>query len=92
MKNIEVFREINGFESKNVLKAASFKTKFPVLGLGDVYMGAPLAVTIDPVKWLKSANNINAGRGYRFRRIVFVYFRHGKSGWISTDRSNPAKT
>lgn len=52
--NIEFVRKINGFESKEALKKKFFETRFVVLGLGDVYMGAPLAVALNPDDRLRS--------------------------------------
>lgn len=46
--NIEFIRRINGLESiKNVWDIV-FSAKYLVLGLGDVYLGAPVATPIDP--------------------------------------------
>jgi urea carboxylase len=46
--NIEFIRRINGLESEEDVRAVVFGASYLVLGLGDVYMGAPVAVPLDP--------------------------------------------
>ncbi|MFI9505749.1 urea carboxylase [Nocardia sp. NPDC052566] len=46
--NIEFIRRINGLGSVDEVRAAVFDAEYLVLGLGDVYLGAPLAVPLDP--------------------------------------------
>ena len=46
--NIEFIRRINGLESVDQVRDAVFDAEYLVLGLGDVYLGAPLAVPLDP--------------------------------------------
>jgi urea carboxylase len=46
--NIEFIRRINGLESVEDVKRILFETSYLVLGLGDVYLGAPVATPIDP--------------------------------------------
>ncbi|MDB6078244.1 MAG: urea carboxylase, partial [Akkermansiaceae bacterium] len=46
--NSEFIRRINGLESIEEVKEIIFKTRYLVLGLGDVYLGAPCAVPVDP--------------------------------------------
>jgi len=46
--NIEFIRRINGLESIEVVKEIIFNASYLVLGLGDVYLGAPVATPIDP--------------------------------------------
>jgi urea carboxylase len=46
--NIEFIRRINGLESEAEVKRIVFDATYLVLGLGDVYLGAPVATPLDP--------------------------------------------
>jgi urea carboxylase len=46
--NIEFIRRINGLDSTEAVKRIVFDATYLVLGLGDVYLGAPVATPIDP--------------------------------------------
>ena len=46
--NIEFIRRINGLQSVDDVRQIVFDATYLVLGLGDVYLGAPLATPIDP--------------------------------------------
>ncbi|MDO9382659.1 MAG: urea carboxylase [Hyphomicrobiaceae bacterium] len=46
--NIEFIRRINGLDSVEDVKAIAFGASYLVLGLGDVYLGAPVATPLDP--------------------------------------------
>jgi urea carboxylase len=46
--NIEFIRRINGLDSVNDVYDVVFKASYMVLGLGDVYLGAPVATPVDP--------------------------------------------
>lgn len=46
--NTEFMRRINGLDSVAQVKDILFETSYMVLGLGDVYLGAPCAVPVDP--------------------------------------------
>jgi len=46
--NTEFMRRINGLDSVEQVKEIIFDTSYMVLGLGDVYLGAPCAVPVDP--------------------------------------------
>ena len=46
--NVEFMRRINGLDSVETVKRTVFDTRYMVLGLGDVYLGAPCAVPVDP--------------------------------------------
>ncbi len=46
--NTEFMRRINGLDSVEQVKQILFDTSYMVLGLGDVYLGAPCAVPVDP--------------------------------------------
>jgi urea carboxylase len=46
--NIEFIRRINGLRSIDEVKEIVFGATYLVLGLGDVYLGAPVATPLDP--------------------------------------------
>lgn len=46
--NIEFIRRINGLESTADVKRIVYDASYLVLGLGDVYLGAPVATPVDP--------------------------------------------
>jgi urea carboxylase len=46
--NIEFIRRINGLESIDDVRRIVFDASYLVLGLGDVYLGAPVATPLDP--------------------------------------------
>ena len=46
--NIEFIRRINGLDSTDEVKRIIFDASYIVLGLGDVYLGAPVATPYDP--------------------------------------------
>ena len=46
--NIEFIRRINGLPSIEATRSIIFDASYLVLGLGDVYLGAPVATPIDP--------------------------------------------
>jgi urea carboxylase len=46
--NIEFIRRINGLDSEADVKRIVFDASYLVLGLGDVYLGAPVATPLDP--------------------------------------------
>ena len=46
--NIEFIRRINGLDSVKQVKQIVFDASYFVLGLGDVYLGAPLATPLNP--------------------------------------------
>jgi urea carboxylase len=46
--NIEFIRRVNGLDSTEDVRRIVFDAEYLVLGLGDVYLGAPLAVPVDP--------------------------------------------
>lgn len=46
--NIEFIRRINGLESVSDVFDTVFNAEYLVLGLGDVYLGAPVATPLDP--------------------------------------------
>jgi urea carboxylase len=46
--NIEFIRRINGLDSVEDVRRIVFDARYLVLGLGDVYLGAPVATPVDP--------------------------------------------
>jgi urea carboxylase len=46
--NIEFIRRINGLSSINAVRDIVFDARYLVMGLGDVYLGAPVATPLDP--------------------------------------------
>ena len=46
--NIEFIRRINGLDSIDEVKRIFFDARYVVMGLGDVYLGAPVATPLDP--------------------------------------------
>ena len=46
--NLEFIRRINGLDGIDDVKRVVFDASYLVLGLGDVYLGAPVATPIDP--------------------------------------------
>jgi urea carboxylase len=46
--NVEFLRRINGLSSVEEVSDIIFSARYMVLGLGDVYLGAPCAVPVDP--------------------------------------------
>jgi urea carboxylase len=46
--NIEFIRRINGLDSIDEVRHIVFEANYLVMGLGDVYLGAPVATPLDP--------------------------------------------
>jgi urea carboxylase len=46
--NIEFIRRINGLDSIDAVRELIFSASYLVMGLGDVYLGAPVATPMDP--------------------------------------------
>jgi urea carboxylase len=46
--NLEFIRRVNGLDSIDEVKKIVFDASYLVLGLGDVYLGAPVATPLDP--------------------------------------------
>jgi urea carboxylase len=46
--NLEFIRRINGLASIDEVKKTLFEASYLVMGLGDVYLGAPVATPLDP--------------------------------------------
>ena len=46
--NIEFIKRINGLDYIEQVRQIAFEASYLVLGLGDVYLGAPVATPLDP--------------------------------------------
>lgn len=46
--NVDFIQRINGLEHRDEVRDIFFQTSYLVMGLGDVYLGAPCAVPLDP--------------------------------------------
>ena len=46
--NVEFIRRINGLPERQAVKDIVFGAEYLVMGLGDVYLGAPVATPVDP--------------------------------------------
>ncbi|MCC6826896.1 MAG: urea carboxylase [Novosphingobium sp.] len=46
--NIEFIRRVNGLASQDEVQRIVFDAEYLVMGLGDVYLGAPVATPVDP--------------------------------------------
>jgi urea carboxylase len=46
--NIEFIRRVNGLESVEDVRKIVYEAEYLVMGLGDVYLGAPVATPLDP--------------------------------------------
>jgi len=46
--NVDFIQRINGLPNREAVKETIFDASYLILGLGDVYLGAPCAVPIDP--------------------------------------------
>ncbi len=46
--NVEFIRRINGLDDRQAVKRIVFGAEYLVMGLGDVYLGAPVATPVDP--------------------------------------------
>ncbi len=92
--NTEFIRRINGLGSVDDVRKAVFDAEYLVLGLGDVYLGAPLAVPLDPRHRLVTTK-YNPARTWTPSDAVGiaqvpVLVRHGVAGRLSADRADGA--
>ena len=46
--NLEFIRRVNGLPDIEAVRRVVFDASYVVLGLGDVYLGAPLSTPLDP--------------------------------------------
>jgi urea carboxylase len=70
-RNVEFLRRINGLESIEAVREIIYATRYMVLGLGDVYLGAPCAVPVDPRHRLLSSK-YNPARSFTAEGTVGI--------------------
>ncbi|HEY6528534.1 MAG TPA: 5-oxoprolinase/urea amidolyase family protein, partial [Cellvibrionaceae bacterium] len=91
--NLEFIRRINGLRDLAAVKDMVFNTDYLVLGLGDVYLGAPLATPLDPRQRLVTTkynpartwtaeNSVGIGGAY-----LCVYGMEGPGGYQFVGRT-----
>jgi len=91
--NIEFIRRINGLDSIEQVKDIVFNASYLVLGLGDVYLGAPVATPIDPrhrlvttkynpARTWTAENSVGIGGSY-----LCVYGMEGPGGYQFVGRT-----
>ncbi len=105
--NIEFIRRINGLTSIDEVKEIVFSAAYLVMGLGDVYLGAPVATPLDPrhrlvttkynpARTWTAENSVGIGGAY-----MCVYGMEGPGGYQfvgrtmqmwNRDRQTPAFT
>ena len=89
--NIEFIRRMNGLNSVDDVYRTVFDASYLVLGLGDVYLGAPVAVPLDPRHRLVTTKvqpgpHLDAGECRRNRRGHICACTGWKPGRISVRR------
>ncbi|MFG1807107.1 urea carboxylase [Streptomyces sp. NPDC049040] len=103
--NIEFIRRINGLDSVEDVYRTVFDAEYLVLGLGDVYLGAPVATPLDPrhrlvttkynpARTWTAENSVGIGGAY-----LCIYGMEGPGGyqfvgrtvqvWSGRERSRP---
>ncbi len=93
--NIEFIRRINGLESVDDVKRIVFDASYLVLGLGDVYLGAPVATPVDPrhrlvttkynpARTWTAENSVGIGGSY-----LCIYGMEGPGGYQFVGRTVP---
>lgn len=91
--NIEFIRRINGLDSIDDVHRIVFDASYLVLGLGDVYLGAPVATPIDPrhrlvttkynpARTWTAENSVGIGGAY-----MCVYGMEGPGGYQFVGRT-----
>jgi urea carboxylase len=91
--NIEFIRRINGLESVQQVKDIVFSAEYLVMGLGDVYLGAPVATPLDPRQRLVTTkynpartwtaeNSVGIGGSY-----LCIYGMEGPGGYQFVGRT-----
>lgn len=91
--NLEFIRRINGLTDIEAVKEIVFDASYLVLGLGDVYLGAPVATPIDPCHRLVTTkynpartwtaeNSVGIGGAY-----MCVYGMEGPGGYQFVGRT-----
>ncbi len=93
--NIEFIRRINGLDSIEAVQEVVFSASYLVMGLGDVYLGAPVATPLDPRHRLVTTkynpartwtpeNAVGIGGAY-----LCVYGMEGPGGYQFVGRTIP---
>lgn len=91
--NLEFIRRINGLGSVNEVKEILFSASYVVMGLGDVYLGAPVATPYDPrhrlvttkynpARTWTAENSVGIGGAY-----LCVYGMEGPGGYQFVGRT-----
>jgi urea carboxylase len=91
--NIEFIRRINGLDAIEDVKKIVFDASYLVLGLGDVYLGAPVATPVDPrhrlvttkynpARTWTAENSVGIGGAY-----LCVYGMEGPGGYQFVGRT-----
>ncbi len=91
--NIEFIRRINGLDDVERVREIVFNASYLVLGLGDVYLGAPVATPIDPrhrlvttkynpARTWTAENSVGIGGAY-----MCVYGMEGPGGYQFVGRT-----
>lgn len=91
--NLEFIRRINGLENIDAVKQVVFDASYLVMGLGDVYLGAPVATPIDPrhrlvttkynpARTWTAENSVGIGGSY-----LCVYGMEGPGGYQFVGRT-----
>jgi urea carboxylase len=70
-RNVEFLRRINGLDSIETVREIIYATRYMILGLGDVYLGAPCAVPVDPRHRLLSSK-YNPARSFTAEGTVGI--------------------
>jgi urea carboxylase len=91
--NIDFIRRVNGLKSVEAVKDLVFSARYLVMGLGDVYLGAPVATPVDPRQRLVTTkynpartwtaeNSVGIGGAY-----LCVYGMEGPGGYQFVGRT-----
>ena len=91
--NLEFIRRINGLDSIDEVKKIVFDASYLVMGLGDVYLGAPVATPVDPrhrlvttkynpARTWTAENSVGIGGSY-----LCVYGMEGPGGYQFVGRT-----
>lgn len=91
--NLEFIRRINGLDSIDQVRETVFDARYVVLGLGDVYLGAPVATPLDPRQRLVTTkynpartwtaeNSVGIGGAY-----LCIYGMEGPGGYQFVGRT-----
>ncbi|MEW2086505.1 5-oxoprolinase/urea amidolyase family protein [Streptomyces sp. NPDC005283] len=91
--NIEFIRRVNGLDSVDDVHRTVFDAEYLVLGLGDVYLGAPVATPLDPrhrlvttkynpARTWTAENSVGIGGAY-----LCVYGMEGPGGYQFVGRT-----